>query len=343
MPGLKIVKIIGSGFHVPETIVANEEFVKRPELETTDEWIVSMTGVKERRKVTDELASDLGMMAAQKALDNAGLEIIDIDLIITATATPDNLFPATACNIQEKLMELWQTKYNRKDYIEMKCFDEIAGCTGSIFALETAMAYLQANKYATALVIGTEVLTSITNYNDRQSCILFGDGAGALVLTNRDGDGHAIVNTYCRSNGKIGKGILQMPGPEIKSFFPVEAKNVDSYKIIMKGNRVFPYAVRKMEEAVNTVIFQAGLKLEDINLIIPHQANSRIIETIREKLGLTKDKFFVNIEKYGNTSSASVLIALVEAEQQGKIKKGDWVVLTGFGAGLTWGAILVKW
>lgn len=325
---MKKVGIVGLGKYLPQKVLTNTDLEKM--VDTSDEWITTRTGIKERRlSAKGQAASDLAVNACQKALGEAGLKPIDIDLIIVATITPDMQFPATACIVQEAL-----------GAANAACFDISAACAGFVYALGIAQQFIAAGTYKNAVVVGTEVLSSVTDWQDRSTCVLFGDGAGAVVLKEVQSGG--IVSVYLGSDGSK-KGLLQIPAGGSRR--PATHETVDNrlHYIKMEGNELFKIAVRTMTEAAKVVLKQAGIKFSDVDLIIPHQANARIIMAVAKKLGLAEDRIYLNIEKYGNMSSASTAIALCEAVEEGRVKKGDIVLLDAFGAGLVWGACVIKW
>jgi 3-oxoacyl-[acyl-carrier-protein] synthase-3 len=325
---MKKVGIIGVGEYLPKRILTNADLEKM--VDTSDEWITTRTGIKERRLAADnEATSDLALNAAKEALSNAKLSPEDLDLIIVATITPDMSFPSVASIVQNALSAK-----------KAAAFDVSAACAGFVYALSMAQQFIACGTYKNALVIGAEKLSSVTDWKDRNTCVLLGDGAGACVLGEvKDG---GIVATYLGCDGS-NLSLLNLPAGG--SRMPASHETVDQrlHYLKMNGNELFKIAVRTMTEAALTVLEKAGLKFSDIDLIIPHQANSRIIMAVAKRLGLTEDKIFLNIEKYGNMSSASTVTALVEAVKEGKIKKGDVVLLDAFGAGLVWGAAVIKW
>jgi len=325
---MKKVGIIGVGEYLPKKVLANADLEKM--VDTSDEWITTRTGIKKRRLASnDEAASDLAIAAAKEALSSAKLAPEDLDLIIVATITPDMPFPSVASIVQNALSAK-----------KAAAFDVSAACAGFVYALSTAQQFISCGVYKNALVIGSEKLSSVTDWKDRNTCVLFGDGAGACVLGEvKDG---GIVATYLGCDGS-NLNLLNLPAGG--SRIPASHETVDQrlHYIKMNGNELFKIAVRTMTDAALTVLEKAGLKFSDIDLIIPHQANSRIIMAVAKRLGLTEDKIFLNIEKYGNMSSASTATALVEAAKEGRIKKGDIVLLDAFGAGLVWGAAVIKW
>jgi 3-oxoacyl-[acyl-carrier-protein] synthase-3 len=314
--------------HVPKKVLTNFDLEKI--VETSDEWIHTRTGIRERRIVEPgTTTSDLAYQAAKEALKHAGLHGKDVDLLIAATTTPDMLFPSTACLLQERL----GAKH-------AACFDLSAACAGSVFAMITAQQYLLTGRYKRALVVGAEVLSSFIDWTDRSTCVLFGDGAGACVMTPVARGG--IMATDMGSDGSAAQ-LLYMPGGGSKH--PPSHASVDQrlHYLRMNGGEIFKLAVRRMAHSAQAVIKTARLGLEDIDCFIPHQANIRIIQAVAKWAHLPMERVFVNVDRYGNTSAASNLIALYEAVQEGRITHGDHVVMVAFGAGLTWGSILLQW
>lgn len=325
---MKKVGVIGVGEYLPKTILTNKDLEKK--VDTSDEWITTRTGIKSRRLAAKhEAASDLALRAAKEALTDANLGPNDINLIIVATITPDMQFPSVACILQDRL----QAK-------NAVCFDISAACAGFVYAITIAQQFIAAGTYKNVLVIGVEILSSVTDWQDRNTCVLFGDGAGAVILSEVRSGG--IISTYLASDGGL-SDLLMIPAGG--SRHPVSSKTLEKrmHYIKMRGNELFKIAVNKMSEAAEVVLKQAGLKCSDVDLFIPHQANIRIILAVAKKLGMPKDKIYLNIEKYGNMSSASTATALCEAVKEGKIKKGDIILLDAFGAGLVWGACIIKW
>ncbi len=323
------VGIIGTGSYLPETIVTNEDLEKI--IDTNDEWIVTRTGISERRKAPPEMAtSDLGAIAAQRALESANLRPEDIDLIIVATITPDMLFPSTACIIQEKI-----------GATKAAAFDLSAACTGFIYGLSIAAQFIATGMYKYVLVIGAEVLSRILNPKDRSTLILFGDGAGAAVLGPVE-EGYGFLSFDLGAEGSGGDLLYIKAGG---SRFPASKETVEKgeHYIKMVGNEVFKFAVRIMGETSLKALEKAGLTQDDVNYLIPHQANIRIVDAAVKRLKLATEKVYVNLDKYGNMSGASVPVALDEAVRKGRINKGDNVILVGFGAGLTWGSCVIRW
>lgn len=325
---MKRVGIIGLGKYLPKKVLSNVDLEKM--VDTSDDWITTRTGIKERRlALKHEAASDLAIKAAKEALEDAKLKPEELDLIIVATITPDMQFPATACIVQAGL--------GAKHAV---CFDISAACAGFVYALVLGQQFIARGAYKNCLIIGAEVLSSVTDWQDRNTCILFGDGAGAAVLAAVNSGG--ILSGYLGSDGSY-NDLLMLPGGG--SRHPASQQTLDKrlHYIKMQGNELFKLAVKIMSEAAQVALERAGLKHSDVSLIIPHQANMRIIMAVAKKLGLPKEKIYLNIEKYGNMSSASTAIALCEAIKEGRVKKGDIILLDSFGAGLVWGACVIKW
>ena len=325
----RTVSIIGTGSYVPKKVLTNDDLSKI--VDTNDEWITTRTGIKERRiAADDEYTSDMGAKAARAAIEQAGISAEEIDLILVATASPDMVFPATACFVQ--------TKIGAKN---AACLDISAACAGFLFAIEIAQQFITSHTYDTVLVIGAEKLTTITDWTDRNTCVLFGDGAGAAILRSR-GDSHGLISTHIASDGNFAD-ILWMPGGGTRH--PITRQNVDKHlqTIKMSGKDVYKQAVIAMVDAAKKALEKAGLSIEDIACVIPHQANVRIIEAVADRLKISIDKFFVNLDRYGNTSAAAVAIALDEANRSGRIKPGDYVLMVVFGGGLTWAGSIIEW
>ncbi|MEW6286766.1 MAG: beta-ketoacyl-ACP synthase III [Chloroflexota bacterium] len=321
--------ITGWGMSVPETILTNDDLSKM--VETSDQWIRERTGIRERRIAKDgQTTSSLGVEAALKALTVANLRPTDLDLIICSTSTPDYLFPATACLIQD---QIGATKAG--------AFDLLAACSGFIYATNMAAQAIRSGSIKNALVIGSETLSRFVNWKDRNTCILFGDGAGAFVLQASEKPG-GVYSAVMHSDGS-GGDLLAISGGG--SALPASEATVHAGKhfIEMDGKEVFRFATRVMAQATLEALEAAGLSIEDVNWIVPHQANIRIIEAAARGLKQPMDKFIVNLDRYGNTSTASIPIAAVEAVEKGQLKGGDKFVMVGFGAGLTWGALAAEW
>ena len=321
--------ITGIGSYVPERVLTNADLEKI--VETTDEWIITRTGITERRMAAEgEHTSTMAGKAAHRALEQAGLAAADLDLIVVATITPDMPFPATACLVQR---ELGATK--------AAAFDLEAACSGFIYAIEIGRAFIASGVYENILIIGAEKLSSIIDWEDRNTCVLFGDGAGAAVMQRRKG-ARGVLATRLGSDGTKAD-ILAMPGGGSRRPATVDSVNERIHFLKMEGKEVFKAAVNAMTGAAKDVLERSGVGIEDIKCIIPHQANQRIISAIGERLGAREDQVFVNLQKYGNTSAASVAVALDEALQSGKINRGDKILIIAFGAGLPWGATVLEW
>ncbi len=319
----------GLGFYVPERVLTNFEIEGM--VDTSDEWIYTRTGIKERRIVAgDQATSDLAAIAAGRALENSGLSPTELDLIIVATATPDYPMPATACLVQQSI--------GAKN---AAAFDISAACSGFIYGLSVADAYIKSEAYQNVLLIGAETFSRFINWQDRNTCILFGDGAGAVVLQRGSGNS-GVLSTFLGADG-AGAGLLSIPAGGSRLPAGNESLEKNQHFLQMNGKEVYKVAAGGMAKAISSALENAGLTLEDVDLIIPHQANVRIIESLRQKLNLAQEKVFVNLTSYGNTSAASIPIALCEALEAHKIKEGDIVVLVSFGAGLTWGASIIHW
>lgn len=321
--------IAGIGSYTPSKVLTNPDLEKI--VETSDEWITTRTGIKERRMAEDSQAtSDLSFEAAKEAIANAGIKPEEIDLIINASAIPDMIFPATACIVQNKL-----------GAVNAAAFDMQAGCSGFIYALSAANTFIASGMYDTVLVIGADVLTRVTNWKDRNTCVLFGDAAGAVILKSAS-TGSGFLSFYLGAEG-AGADLLKLPAGGTRMPASSETVSESLHYINMTGNEVFKFAVKIMGEASLKAIELAGLKPENIDCFVPHQANIRIIDAAIKRLKLDKDKVFINVDKYGNTSCGSVPLALYEAVKSGRIKKGDVVALVAFGAGLTWASTVLVW
>lgn len=325
--------IIGTGSYMPAKVMTNDDLSKF--VDTSDEWITSRTGIKERRiAAADEATSDLASEAARRAMASANVQPEDIQLIIVATVTPDMFFPSTACFVQKKIGAM-----------NAVCFDVSAACSGFLYALQVARHFINTGNRTTALVIGAEKLSSLINWQDRNTCVLFGDGAGAVVIRRAEEGADApgrVLSTVMGSDGNLAD-LLKVPGGA--SFCPITADNVTSRPntIHMEGRETFKHAVTRMLEASQQALEIAGLTTEDVALVIPHQANARIISAIAERLGLPPERVFMNLDKYGNTSAATIPVALDEANKAGRLKKGEVVLLVAFGGGFTWASSVVRW
>lgn len=326
---LRPVGILATGSYTPERVLTNADLEKM--VETNDEWIVTRTGIRERRIASKEQASsDLAYEAAVKALKKANISAEELDMIIVATVTPDMMFPSTACILQDKLGAK-----------KASALDISAACTGFLYGLTTASQFIGNGMYRYVLVIGVESLSKITNYEDRNTCVLFGDGAGAAVLGPVP-EGYGFKAFDLGADGS-GGALLNLPAGG--SRLPTTAETVAQglHYLYMAGGEVFKFAVRVMNSATETVLEKAGLDKENIDLLVPHQANLRIIDSAVKRFGLSEDKVAINLDRYGNMSSASIPVALDESVQAGRVKEGDNLVLVGFGGGLTWGAALLTW
>lgn len=325
---MKNIGIIGLGHYLPKRVLTNADLEKM--VETTDDWIVSRTGIKERRiSSKEETNSFMAAEAAKQALKNAKLDPSKVELIIVTTISPDSNFPSVACLVQKAI-------HAKK----AAAFDVSAACSGFLYGIITAKQFLQSGLYQNALVIASEKITNLINWQDRSTCVLFGDGAGACVLAPVAGK-RGIISEYMHAQGEYGH--LMTVIEEAREPLDQEATQIRLPLIMMHGQELFKVAVNSMAEAVEIAAKKAKLKLSDIDCVIPHQANDRIISAVAKKLKLPKEKIFVNIHKYGNMSAASIAVALYEAEQEGRIKKGDVVALVTFGAGLVSAANIVKW
>lgn len=329
MNGLRSVGILATGSYTPERVLSNFDLEKM--VETTDEWIVSRTGIRERRiSSADQASSDLAYEAAKKALEKAKISAEQLDMIIVATVTPDMMFPSTACLLQDKL-----------GASKAAALDVSAACTGFLYGITTAAQFISNGMYKYVLVVGVETLSKITNYKDRNTCVLFGDGAGAAVIGPVE-DGYGFQAFELGADGSGGSLLCQPAGG---SRIPASNESVekDLHYLSMAGSEVFKFAVRVMNSATEAVLTKSGIEREEIDLLVPHQANKRIIDAAVQRFGLSEEKVAINLDRYGNMSSASIPVALDEAVTAGRVKKGDNVILVGFGGGLTWGATLLKW
>lgn len=325
----KKVGIIGLGKYLPENVLTNKDLERM--VDTTDEWIVERTGIKERRIASEnEATSDMALNAAKAALKNAKLKPIDINLIIVATITPDMFFPSTACIIQNKL-----------GIKNAPAFDINVACSGFIYGIVLANQFIKSGVYKHVLVVAAEKMSGITDWKDRSTCVLMGDGAGAAVLGEVKEGG--ILSCHLGADGSQGD-LLKLPAGG--SRLPASVSTIENrlHFLKMQGNVLFKHAVRLMAEAAQKVTEPLGLKGDDISLVIPHQANVRILHAVAKRMGIDPaKKLYLNIDKYGNMSAASSAVALTEAVEEGRVKKGDIIVLDAFGAGLTYGAIVIKW
>lgn len=317
-------RIIGTGSAVPEQIVTNEDLSKI--VETSDEWISSRSGIKERRVAKEETTTSLAILAGKRALENAGIASEEIEVIIVATCTPDYFFPNTACQVQEAI--------GAKHAV---AFDLSAACSGFLFALSTVQAYIKGGIYQKALIIGAETMSKMIDWSDRSTCVLFGDGAGAAVVSAEE---TGVLELVQKSNG-AGKGVLSCKARETRNLLNHESETKEY--LYMEGQPVFKFAVKTVPECVEEILEKAEVKKEEIRYYILHQANSRIIQSVAKRLKEPEEKFPMNLSLYGNTSAASIPILLDEMNRNGMLNRGDKLVLSGFGAGLTWGAVLLEW
>ncbi len=320
--------ILGAGVAIPEKTLTNQDLEKM--VDTSDEWITERTGIKVRHIVDDKTHnSDLCAEAARKALQESGLSAADIDTIVVATVTGDLTFPSSACFVQDKI-----------GAINAAAFDIQAACSGFIFGLSIADSFIVSNRSKNVLVIGCEVLTRIVDWTDRSTCVLFGDAAGAVVVGPAADDGRGILGTFIKTDGRLAH-LLCMPGGGTK-YPPEVALNENLLNIKMQGPEVFKAAVTAMGDAAVHILEKTGLSSDQVDLLIPHQANKRIIDATARKMKLPPEKVFINLQEYGNTSAASIPVALVEARQKGIAKKGDLIVMVAFGGGFTWGSAAVR-
>ena len=317
-------RIVGTGSYVPEQIVTNDDLAKI--VETNDEWIRTRTGIRQRRIATSEGTADLAAKAAERAIEQAGIKPEEIDLIILATSSQDYCFPSGACEVQ-----------GRVGAVNAVCYDLSAACTGFVFALNTAQAFIQSGVYRTALVVGSEVLSKLIDWKDRSTCVLFGDGAGAVVVR---ADETGILGFQMHSDGT--KGNVLTCGARSNGNFLMNQKPELSY-MTMDGQEVFKFAVKRVPEVISQLLEKTGTPIEEIRYFVLHQANYRIIESVAKRLKVGMEKFPANMEYYGNTSGASIPLLLDEMNRAGKLNPGDKIILSGFGGGLTWGATLIQW
>ena len=322
------VSITGLGCHVPERVVTNDELARL--VDTSDEWITTRTGIKERRfAADDEALSDSCIPAIERALAAAGVSAPEIDLLIVATVTPDMMFPSTAALLADRF-----------GMVEAAAYDLSAGCTGFMYGLVQAYGVVSSGLSKHALVVGADVLSKLMNFADRSTCVLFGDGAGAVVLERVESGGFLAFEL-----GADGAGGVDLTLPAGGSRIPTTAESVarGEHYVHMNGRQVFKFATRVLVSSAEQVLAQAGLSVEDVDVYVPHQANVRIIDHAVARLGIAEDRVVVNVDRYGNTSSASIPLALADALAEGRVHKGDTVLMTGMGAGLTWGSAVMNW
>ena len=322
--------VLGTGSYLPEKVLTNFDLEKM--VDTSDEWIVERSGIRERRLAADDqFPSDMGALAIRDALEDAGVTAEEVDMLILTTITPDMIFPSTSCVVQSKV-----------GLPNAACCDINAACTGCIYSIEMARHLIEAGSYRRILVVGSEKLSAITDWEDRGTCVLFGDGAGALVLGPADDDDRGVVDVYLGANGEWGD-LLFLPGGG--SLHPASHDTVDGRMHYMKmaGRKVFKHAVIEMARSVEIILERNGMTIDQVDCLVPHQANIRIIKALAKKINIPVEKVFINLEKRGNMSAASMFVALDEANKSGFMKKGDRVIIVGFGAGLTWGAGIIDW
>ena len=321
--------ILGTGHSYPEGVLTNADLEKM--VDTSDEWITTRTGIKQRRKAgPGEYTSQFAVKASQEAIERAGIDPMEIDLILCATVTPDQILPSTACLIQA---ELGANK--------AAAMDIVAACSGFLYGLTIASPMIRSGQIKYALIIGAELLTRYVDYTDRSTCVIFGDGAGAAILGPVDSE-HGILAARIMSDGRFEEQLFA-PGGGTKGGFTAETIARGDHFFKMKGNEVFKVAVRSMTDISTKVLCEAGLKTDDVNLFIPHQANQRITDAVANQLNVDESKVFSNIAQHGNTSSASIPIALDECVEAGRIQKDDIVLMSSFGGGFTWGSVVIRW
>jgi len=323
------IGIKGIGAYVPDEVLTNKDLEKM--VDTSDEWITERTGIKKRRRAAPhEATSDLASEAARRALEDANISIDEIDAIIVGTATPDMLFPSTACLVQKNLGSTG-----------VPAFDISAACSGFLYGLSIAEGFVRSGLYRNVLVVGAETLTRILDWNDRATCVLFGDGAGAAVV-GHVGDGRGIISLFLGSDGSLGE-LLMLPAGGSRLPASEETVRKRLHFVKMEGNKLYKFAVRAMAAAASKVLEDSGYTGADLDLLVPHQANLRIIDATAQRIGIDQSKVYINIDEYGNTSAASIPIALDEAKRKGLLKEGMLVELVSFGGGLTWASCLMVW
>jgi len=326
------IKILGTGYYVPENIVKNEDFAKI--VETSDEWITTRTGIKERHLVTDETTWQMGVYAAKQALDRARLSAGEVDLIIFTTCTPDFFSPSMSCLVQREI-----------GAFSAMCIDVNCACTGFVYGLDMARRYLLTGDVKTVLMVSSEGLSKLTDFSDRSTCVLFGDGAGALAVQKEE---NALYSSFLKADSR-NAGVLFARALHNGHPFGGSAVQADDFVpgnqhyLYMNGKEVYKFAIKAMPEAVTGACKKIGLSVSELDWIIPHQANVRIVETAAQKLQFPSEKIYVNLQNYGNTSSASIAIALHEMDEKGLLQKGQKLCIVGFGAGLTYGAAVFEW
>jgi 3-oxoacyl-[acyl-carrier-protein] synthase III len=324
-----VIEIVGTGRYLPDRVLTNAELETM--VDTTDAWIVERTGIRERRIAPDSMgAADMGAEASKIAMERAGVQAGEIDVIVVSTATPDRLLPATACDMQALI-----------GATNAAAFDISAACSGFIYALQVAEGYIAAGRGEVALVVSAEKMSGIVDWTDRATCVLFGDGAGAVVVKKAE-DGRGVLSNYMRSDGTLAE-LLWRPAGGVKVPMDVAVLDTKNHLVKMAGREVFKHAVRSMAEAADQALLRAGLTSDDVDLLIPHQANMRIIDATARYANMPMDKVFVNVDRYGNMSSATLPIALDEAIEQGRVKAGTNIMMVAFGAGFTWASSVIRW
>ncbi|MEX0908108.1 MAG: beta-ketoacyl-ACP synthase III [Gemmatimonadota bacterium] len=331
-----VVEIIGTGRYLPDRVMTNADLAKL--VDTSDEWIRERTGIRERRIAdADTGAADMAAHAARIAMDRAGVRAGELDIVVLSTATPDRLLPSTACDLQALL-----------GATNAAAYDIAAACSGFLYGLSIAEGHIAAGNAELALVVSTEKMSGIVDWTDRGTCVLFGDGAGAAVVrrveatTERNGRGHRILSSFMKSDGTLAE-LLWRPAGGVRVPMDIAVLDTRQHLVQMAGREVFRSAVRSMAEAADQALVRAGLTGADIDLLVPHQANMRIIEATAKYAGIPMEKVFVNVHRYGNMSSATIPVALDEAAEQGRLKAGDRVLMVAFGAGFTWAATVLEW
>jgi len=321
-------KIISTGIYIPQRVVSNDELSKI--VDSNDEWITSRTGIKQRRVSSGEKTYQMAAKAAKEAIENAGIEKEEIDMIILATISPDFFMPSTANLVQAEL-----------GLEDTPSFDITAGCTGFVYGLQIADQFIKSKQSKTILVIGAEVLSKVVDWSDRNTCVLFGDGAGAVILKNSNQGG--IICTYTGSQGDL-KEFLTLPAVPLKNpFLHIQNNNGRPSNISMNGKETFQFAIGIMIKSISHILNKSNLSIDDIDYIVPHQANIRIIDYVARKLKVDRKKFIINLDRFGNTSAASIPLALGEAHKNKMFSPGDRIIMVAFGGGLTWGSALLNW